>query len=83
MQSTEAQLAETTAQLQDLKSRQKLLEARNALLEKVANTQKQLDAPQAVTTASLPWQVLKDWHSAVAPAYVTVAQQLHSKPYLM
>jgi len=60
-----------------LKSRQKLLQARNALLEKVANTQKQLDAPQAAV--SLPWQVFEDWHSAVVPAYFTVAQQLHSK----
>ncbi|KAL0025899.1 hypothetical protein WJX77_000508 [Trebouxia sp. C0004] len=56
MQSTEAQLAETAAQLQDMKARQKLLEARNALLEKVANTQKQRDAPQAANTVSLPWQ---------------------------
>ena len=79
MQSTEAQLAETAAQLQDLKSMQKLLQARNALLEKVANTQKQLDAPQAAITVTLPWQVFEDWHSAVVPAYFTVAQQLHSK----
>ncbi len=59
MQSTEAQLAETAAQLQDLKSRQKQLEARNALLEKVANIQKQPDAPEATNTVSLPWQVFE------------------------
>ena len=40
-QTVEAQLAETTKQLHDLRVRQKQLEARNALLEKVAKLNQQ------------------------------------------
>ncbi|DBA72014.1 hypothetical protein WJX79_004288 [Trebouxia sp. C0005] len=53
MQSTEAQLAETAAQLQLLKSTHKQLEARNTLLEKVADIHRQ---PAAfVVTNNNPW----------------------------
>jgi len=46
----EAQLAETTAQLQELKDRQKPLEARNALLEKLMQLNKRsLQTPVAST----------------------------------
>ena len=53
MQSTEAQLAENAAQLQVLQSRHKQLEARNTLLEKVADIHKQ---PAAfIVTNNNPW----------------------------
>ncbi len=57
MQSTEAQLADTAVQLQDLKSRYKQLEARNALLEKVADIHKQPAAFVVTNSSSLTWQV--------------------------
>ena len=43
-QSIEAQLAETTSQLHELRLRQRQLEARNSLLEKVAALNKQQDS---------------------------------------
>ncbi len=62
MQSTEAQLADTASELQTLKARQKHLEARNALLEKVADLRKQTASHQAL---ALPWQVLPNvWIAA-------------------
>ena len=57
MQSTEAQLAVACDQLQDLRSKHKQLEARNALLEKVADIHKQPAAFVVTNGASLPWEV--------------------------
>ncbi len=57
---TEAQLAETTSQLHNLKVRQKELEARNALLEKLARLDKQHKVQQESPTNGcnvLVWQV--------------------------
>ena len=56
----EAQLSETTKQLHDLRMRQKQLEARNALLEKVAklNQQPSCESPSETSpspSGSLPW----------------------------
>ncbi|DBB14398.1 TPA: hypothetical protein ACH3X3_004698 [Trebouxia sp. C0006] len=56
---TEAQLAETTSQLHNLKLRQKELEARNALLEKLARLDKQQKQQQEPSTNGcnvLLWQ---------------------------
>lgn len=57
---TEAQLAETTSQLHNLKLKQKELEARNALLEKLARLDKQHKIQQESPTNGcnvLLWQV--------------------------
>ncbi len=57
---TEAQLAETTSQLHNLKLKQKELEARNALLEKLARLDKQHKVQQESPTNGcnvLLWQV--------------------------
>jgi len=58
---TEAQLAETTSQLHNLKLKQKELEARNALLEKLARLDKQHKLQQESPTTGcnvLLWQVI-------------------------
>jgi hypothetical protein len=58
---TEAQLAETTSQLHNLKLKQKELEARNALLEKLARLDKQHKLQQEPPTNGcnvLLWQVI-------------------------
>ena len=58
---TEAQLAETTSQLHNLKLKQKELEARNALLEKLAKLDKQHKVQQEAPTNGcnvLLWQVI-------------------------
>ncbi len=58
---TEAQLAETTSQLHNLKLKQKELEARNALLEKLARLDKQHKQQQEPSTNGcnvLLWQVI-------------------------
>lgn len=47
-QTTEAQLAETTSQLHNLRLRQRELEARNSLLEKIAALNKQQTLPGSV-----------------------------------
>lgn len=61
-QTIEAQLADTTAQLNELKVKQKQLEARNALLEKVATMNRQSStgsssSPSLPADDRNPWQV--------------------------
>ena len=46
-QAVEAQLASTTAELRELKSRQQQLEVRNMLLEKVSQLNKNQTDPQS------------------------------------
>ncbi|KAL3162038.1 hypothetical protein ABBQ38_009107 [Trebouxia sp. C0009 RCD-2024] len=46
-QTTEAQLAETTSQLHNLRLKQRELEARNSLLEKIATLNKQQTLPDS------------------------------------
>ena len=76
----EAKLLETTAQLEELQVRQRQLEARNLLLEKVARLNKQTVLREAHEPVPLPWEVsplirLKTvfCHFAVRPA----VQPLH------
>ena len=53
----EAKLLETTAQLEELQVRQRQLEARNLLLEKVARLNKQTVLREAHEPVPLPWEV--------------------------
>ncbi len=53
----EAKLLETTAQLEELQVRQRHLEARNLLLEKVARLNKQTVLREAHEPVPLPWEV--------------------------
>ena len=58
MQSTEAQLADAVAELEDMKSKFKQISTRNALLEKVANIHDQPAAFVTTNGASQQWQVV-------------------------
>lgn len=51
-QELEVQFAATTAELQDLKSKQKTLEARNLLLEKLVQLSKQQQQPTSEVAAN-------------------------------
>ena len=53
----EAKLLETTAQLEELQVKQRQLEARNLLLEKVARRNKQTGLREAHEPVPLPWEV--------------------------
>lgn len=53
----EAKLLETTAQLEQLQLRQKQLEARNVLLEKISRLNKQTVLREAHEPVPLPWEV--------------------------
>ena len=53
----EAKLQETTTQLEELQVKQRQLEARNLLLEKVARLNKQTVLREAHEPVPLPWEV--------------------------
>lgn len=67
-QTIEVQLAETTAQLNELKLKQKQLEARNALLEKVAALNRQ------PSTGSSPSLGSDDSSSVWPPSLLSTVQ---------
>ena len=80
----EAKLLETTAQLEELQVRQRHLEARNLLLEKVARLNKQTVLREAHEPVPLPWEVSPlirlttvSSHYAVLLAFTVQPVQVH------
>ncbi|DBA70363.1 hypothetical protein WJX79_000172 [Trebouxia sp. C0005] len=62
----EAKLLETTAQLEELQVRQRQLEARNLLLEKVARLNKQTVLREAHEPVPLPWEGDAMWQAKLS-----------------
>ncbi|KAL0055380.1 hypothetical protein WJX82_011516 [Trebouxia sp. C0006] len=62
----EAKLLETTAQLEELQVRQRHLEARNLLLEKVARLNKQTVLREAHEPVPLPWEGDAMWQAKLS-----------------